>query len=57
MVGTTKTLLEFDWKKMQVRNFYELNEFVPSIVDLQMNSKMIMVQTPTDYFFYRLGVT
>jgi len=56
VVGTVKSLIEFDWKTFKVRYFYELNEFVSDIVDLQMNSRMIMVQTPTDYFFYRLGV-
>lgn len=29
----------------------------PNYVDLQINSQMIMVQTSTDYYFLRIGVT
>lgn len=57
IVATPKQLIEYDWNNHVIRNFYELNEFVKEIVDFQINAHMIMVQTSTDYFFYRMGST
>lgn len=57
VVASPKTIYEYDWRQAKLRDTYELNEFVSSIVDLQLNNQMIMVQSPTDYYFYKLGVT
>jgi hypothetical protein len=55
VVATTRNIIEFDWKYSRITGFYDLNEFVTGIVDLQINSRMILLQSRTDYFFYKRG--
>lgn len=40
-----------------MNRYYNISEVSSNYVDLQINSLMIMVQTVTDYYFLRIGVT
>lgn len=36
---------------------YEFGEFTFRVRDLQINARMIMLESPTDYYFYKIGDT
>lgn len=57
VAGSTK-ILELIWND-EAKYFreYSFGEFSYRIRDLQINSRMIMVQSPTDYYFYKIGDT